>query len=111
MDQTAQLKIEFFKLIRLLNQSNQKANQKTEISFFIETNADRSILYATTNKACKIQLISKYGRYDWTPCGFSGLSAIEEEVSKLFRNFDMRNRSANEITKTIKSFIFKQFNQ
>ncbi len=111
MDQNTQLKTEFFELIRLCNKSNLKLNQKTTISFFIETNANKLILCATANKNYKVQLISKYGRYDWTPCGFSGLNAMEEELSKLFRHQNLAKLSDGEITKIIKSFIFKQLDK
>lgn len=49
MDQKPQLKIEFFKLGLLLNKSNLHANQKTEVTFFIQNEKDNPVLYATTN--------------------------------------------------------------
>ncbi len=111
MDQTAQLKIEFFELIRLLNQSNQTANQKTEISFFLESRKHKSILYATTNKIYKMQLIYKSKDVDWRPCGFCRLDLLEKELSKLFSQLIREEQSPVEITKIIKSFVFKQFDE
>ena len=111
MDRTSELKIEFFELIRLLNQSNLKTNQKTEISFFIELAKNKSVLYATTNKMYRIQLIYKGSDGDWKPCGFCGLTLVEEELSKLFHHQNLEKRTPAEITKIIRSFIFKQFNE
>ena len=111
MDQATQLKIEFFELVRLLNQSNLKTNQKTEISFFIGGVLRKSVLYATTNKVYKIQLIFKLDRHQWKPCGFSGLSLIEVELSELFNHRNLENFSYSEITNIIKSFVFKQFDE
>ncbi len=109
MDQNTQLKIEFFELCRLLNRSNVHANQKTEISFLIETSGNKSILYATTNKAHKIQLIFKNSTGNWKSSGFSGLINLEYELTKILGQINILNTPSTVLTKLIKSFIFKKF--
>ncbi len=110
MDQNTQLKIEFFKLVKILNRSNLNINQRTEISFFIETVGSKSTVYATTNKAYKIQLVFKINDEDWLPCGFSGLINLEEKISNLMPQVKFEILTSTELTKKIKSFIFQQLN-
>lgn len=111
MDQNTQIKIEFFELCRQLNRSNVHANQKTEISFFIEAVGNKSILYATTNKAYKIQIIFQKGNDPWRGCEFSGLINLESELCNFFSTFDAKKKNKSDLTKSIKSFIFKHFSE
>lgn len=111
MDQNTQIKIEFFELCRQLNRSNVHANQKTEISFFIETVGNKSILYVTTNKSYKIQIIYQKGTDSWCACEFSGLINLETELCNLFSTFDAKKKSKSDLTKLIKLFIFKHFSE
>ncbi len=107
MDQKTQLKIEFFELCRLLNKSNLKINQKTNISFFIHKNNQKMTLYATTNHHYKIQLISCEKKNVWTTCNYSGCNHLESELVDLFRKQRIAEISATELTKMIKLFIFQ----
>ncbi len=111
MDQNTQLKIEFFELCRSLNTSNLHKNQKTEISFFILTERDESILFATTNKSYKIQLIRQKKTKDWVISGFSGLTCLENEICALFNRFDLELLKTMNLTNLIKSFIFQHLDQ
>ncbi len=99
MDQTTQLKIEFFELVRALNQSNLNINQKTEVSFFIETTKSKSILYATTNKKFKMQLIFKNRGSSWQPSGFTGLLNLEAELAQLFQSNNLELIQSHDLTK------------
>ena len=106
MDQT-QLKVEFFELIRLLNKSNLRANQKTEISFFIERKKNKMVLFATTNKNYILQLIIKNEGQTWDVCGFSGLYLLEKRLSDFFNSNKLENLKAFILTQKIKLFIFQ----
>ena len=110
MDQKSQLKIEFFELCRLLNKSNIKANQKTEILFFIQTENQKMTLYATTNHQYKLQLISSDKKNVWAACNYSGLNILENELVLLFKIQDLEKLPDMELTKMIKLFIFQQIN-
>jgi hypothetical protein len=111
MDQHTQLKIEFFELCRQLNKSNLNINQKTEISFFIEKEQGKLVLYATTNKAYKIQLISKNGLEQWRPCGYLGFLVLEKNLSSWANNHVFEKVQQHNLTQLIKSFIFQYFKE
>lgn len=108
MDQNTQLKREYFELRILLNRSNLKTNQKTEISFFIENEKNKSILCASTNKNFKLKLISQNAKSIWQPCGYTRLNNLEVKLSEWanYKKFDNLNYS--DLTSTIKSLIFQQ---
>ncbi len=107
MDETAQFKIEFFELVRILNQSNLYKNQKTEISFFIENLAAKRFLYAEINKNQKLKLAYKNDGDKWKPCGFLQLVHLEFELCKNFNLVGpISNLNSSQLTKLIKSFIF-----
>lgn len=110
MDQNTQLKIEFFELCRRLNTTNLH-NQKTEVSFFILTERDESILFAATNKSYKIQLIRQKKAKDWVASGFSGLTCLENEICEQFNRFEVELLQTMNLTKFIKSFIFQHIDQ
>ena len=111
MDQIAQLKIEYFELCKLLNKSNLKINQRTDVLFFIDTSNGRSIMSATTNGLYKIQLI--FHKYDdtWRPCDFSGLYILEQQLSRLFLSQNPEILKKLNITKLIRSFIFQKVDE
>ncbi len=111
MKQNTQLKIEFFELCQMLNKSNLRVNQKTEILFFIDTQGYQSILYATTNKIYKMQLAFKGPSAKWEPCGFSNLSNLERELKQLLDTFDFKKLNPAELTKKIKLFIFQNIDE
>ncbi len=108
MDQKTQPKIEFFELCRLLNKSNLKANQKTEILFFIEADNQKLTLYATTNRRYKIQLIISEKKSIWATCNCSGLNNLENELVQFFKIRSLEKLPDIELTKMIKLFIFQQ---
>lgn len=111
MDQNTLLKREYFELCRRLNTSNLHKNQKTEVSFFIEQEKNRLVLFATTNKTYKIQLIFKYNKGTWSPSSYSGLVTLEYELAKAFVLHNMENLNSYELTKAIKSFIFQHLDE
>lgn len=111
MDQNTQLKREYFELYRLLNRSNLHKNQKTEISFFIETEGNQLTLYTTTNKSYKIRLVLKTNTNKWQSCGFSGLVYLEIKICELFNLTDLEKLKTMNLTKLIKSFIFQHLDQ
>lgn len=108
MGQNTLLKREYFELCRLLNSSNLKTNQKTEISFFIEHEVDKFILYAATNKTSKLKLISQTTKLAWVPCGYTRLDTLEENLSEWANCKKFDNLNHRELTTTIKSLIFQQ---
>lgn len=109
MDQTTQLKREYFELCIKLNRSNLHKNQKTNVIFFIETENNKLILCSTTNQVYRIQLVSRNVKFKWEPCGFSGLFTLEEHISSFANNINLEKTNPDELTKTIKSFIFQNF--
>ncbi len=111
MDQKTQLKIEFFELCRLLNKSNLNANQKTDISFYFETEVDCTVLYATTNKRFKIQLISKITDDHWQASNFTNLFIFEKSVANLFDQYNSKWLKTSDLTALIKSFIFHNIDE
>ncbi len=58
-----------------------------------------------------MQLIYKSKDGDWRPCRFCRLDFLEKELSKLFSQLIHEELSHVEITKIIKSFVFKQFDE
>lgn len=108
MDQNTQLKREYFELCRLLNRSNIKTNQRTEISFFIEHEGNKLILCASTNKNFKIKLISQNAKLAWVPCGYTRLNELEENLSEWANCKKFDNLNLRELTSAIKSLIFQQ---
>lgn len=111
MDQITQLKIEYFELSRLLNKSNLKSNQKTDISFFIEKEKGGLVLFATTNNVSKIQLIHSGNNDTWRPCNYSGLETLETEISKQLNRHKVVDLKFLNLTNLIKSFVFKEFEE
>jgi hypothetical protein len=111
MDQITQLKIEYFELCRLLNKSNLKVNQKTDVSFFIEKGSETVILFATANKTYKMQLVYLGSNQLWTPCNYSGLAILEDEISKQLNRRKAVDLKFLNLTNLIKSFIFKKFEE
>jgi hypothetical protein len=107
MDQKSQLKIEFFQLGLLLNKSNLKMNQKTEISFFIQNEKGVPALYATTNGLYKIQLIKYRSNNRWATCNYTELTVLEEELVLFIKCIKIEEITSAELTRSIKLFIFQ----
>ena len=108
MDQNTQLKREYFELCRILNRSNLHKNQKTEISFFIEIDRIKLVLFASTNKTSKVKLISQNEDSIWLPCGFTRLNTLEENLSEWANYNKFENLNHRELTSAIKSLIFQK---
>lgn len=111
MDQKSQLKSEFFELSRILNRSNLKTNQKTEISFFIEKTKYNSILYAKTNDISKLRLAIKDEKSPWRACKYSKQYLLENTIAHLLNESQIDLIEGIVLTKLIKSFIFQNFDQ
>ncbi len=106
MDQKTQLKIEFFVLCRLLNKSNLKINQKTDILFFIQNENGMPALYATTNGFYKLQLVAYKSDSRWTTCNYSGLAVLEEELVHFVKSYKIEKMTPSKLTLLIKALIF-----
>lgn len=108
MDQKTQLKSEFFELCRILNRSNSKTNQKTEIYFYIETEAGKPVLFATRNHKFKIQILRIDKLNLWKPCLYSRQFLLEESISKLLNDLNLKTMRTSDLTQLIKSLIFQK---
>ena len=107
MDQKSQLKIEFFQLGLILNKSNLKINQKTEITFFIQNEKSSPVLCATANGLYKIQLAKYESNNRWVACNYTGLTVLEEELVRFIKNIEIKKITSIELTLKIKLFIFQ----
>ena len=79
--------------------------------FFIKIEKNSAILYATTNKKYKIQLISKMTKNPWDACNFTELSILETHLANLLNKYNLENLMLMDLTVLIKSFIFQHFDQ
>ena len=111
MDQQTQLKSEFFELCRMLNRSNLKTNQKTDIHFFIEKTNYNSILYAKTNNISKLRLAIKVEKSPWRACKYSKQYLLENTIAHLLNKSQIDLIESIVLTKLIKSLIFQNFDQ
>lgn len=82
MENREQVVADYFKLRVLLNRSNSKSNQKTEIDFIVHQNEPgKFVLFAAltgVQNAKMIEICHRTARLGWEGSGYSGLFACED---------------------------------
>lgn len=107
MESSLVIKLEYFELVKKFNQANKLKNQETDVYFYIDsTNPDYLKLFATISDFQKILLCYKINRSKWVESQFSEFPNLEIFIAQLLRY----KKSTTDLTKQIKSHIFKLAN-
>ena len=104
MENRENIVADYFKLRTLLNRTNFKSNEKTDIEFTLRRRAPDNFYFAAELKGIrnpnKIELCQKNGRNLWQPSNHSGLFHLEEFCANFFRKNISDNPTDSEMKST-----------
>lgn len=104
MDIRSKLQDEYFKLTKTLNSTNRKKNQKTEVSFFIRTNAESNrFLGCTANNEFFLRIANQNPNSLWQ---LEQAFPFQQLAEYILKNNDL---DAEDIDLTIKNSLRRLF--